>query len=282
MKIKHAKFRNTALLFELLTQKITSDAIKNKDSDSLSILKKYFNNTEMLKEYKIYISLSKQRNLSESKANILLETALEAHKKLNYEKLRKEKYNLISEIKEKYDINDFFKAKIENYKTLASICCLLENHISSGNIEDLSKFKFQILENISSSKKSIIDNEVKNEYNELDEVTKNLVFKLMVNKFNDKYKSLNEDQIDLLREYIQNISITPELKEVVNKKINNILLEFRSIYKKIDNKTVKIKIKEIFNISRGILKSNIMSENDISFVLMSFELLKEFQNIDGK
>ena len=61
MKVKHSKYKNTGILFELLTRQLTSDTITGSQSKSLSFLKKHFNKrTELLKEYKIYHTLATQ------------------------------------------------------------------------------------------------------------------------------------------------------------------------------------------------------------------------------
>ena len=103
LNIKHSKFKNTGLIFELLVRKITADTLSGNNSPASNILKKYFVNTELGKEYKIYDSLLKNTSISEGKANIIINTLLESSKKLNRTALRKEKYNLIKEIKENYD-----------------------------------------------------------------------------------------------------------------------------------------------------------------------------------
>ena len=127
MKIKHNKIKNTGLLFELLVRQIASDVLDNIDSKAVSIIQKYFGNTELSKEFLIYKTLSSTKDLTESKADILISTSLDSFKKLNQGKLRKEKYNLISDIQENFNLDDFFKAKIDNYKALASIYILLES-----------------------------------------------------------------------------------------------------------------------------------------------------------
>ena len=53
MKIKHSKYKNTGLLFELLVRQITADTLNGGSSPSLNILKKSFANTELGKEYKL-------------------------------------------------------------------------------------------------------------------------------------------------------------------------------------------------------------------------------------
>ena len=132
MKVKHSKYKNTGILFELLTRQLTADTIAGNNPKSLYIIKKYFSgDSTLLKEYKIYHTFVGKKFKEESNATILIDTLIEAHGRLNKGQLRREKYNLIKEIKDTYDINNFFKAKISNYKVLASIFNLLENKEAS-------------------------------------------------------------------------------------------------------------------------------------------------------
>ena len=112
MRIKHSKFKNTGVIYELLVRQITSDILNKKEPKTLSLIEKYFSNTELGKEYKLYEFITNQKPLTEGKAESLLNTLIETSKKLNRKKLRTLKYNLISEIKEHYDIDIFFKSTL--------------------------------------------------------------------------------------------------------------------------------------------------------------------------
>ena len=74
MNIKHSKYKNTGILFELLVRQTTSDLLNNQDSKAVKILKKYFTNTELGKEYGLYSAFSTSPKLSEGKAEILVST----------------------------------------------------------------------------------------------------------------------------------------------------------------------------------------------------------------
>ena len=124
--IKHSKFKNTGLLFELLVRQATSDLMSNKMPEAVRIFKKYFTNTELSKEYNLYTSVINAPKLTEGKADILISTIVEQASRLDKEKLSKEKYNLIREIKKHYDLDNFFKAKIEAYKIHAAVYTLLK------------------------------------------------------------------------------------------------------------------------------------------------------------
>ena len=101
MKPKHSKYKNTGILFELLTRQITSETISNTPPKAVGILKKFFgNNSTLLKEYQIYHALLNKRYDKEANATVLIETLVNAHLKLNKSALRRERYNLVREIKD--------------------------------------------------------------------------------------------------------------------------------------------------------------------------------------
>ncbi len=77
MKVKHSKFKNTGILFELLVRQITADSMANQNSKALGLIKKYFMNSEMAKENKLYQSLVNSEQLTEQKANVVISTILD-------------------------------------------------------------------------------------------------------------------------------------------------------------------------------------------------------------
>ena len=102
MKIKHSKYRNTGLIFELLVKHVASDTLNNRDSAAISIIKKHFaSKSTLAKEYKLYEFISKNRNVSQSKAEAIVSTITEISRKLDQKVLKNQKYELISEIKDK-------------------------------------------------------------------------------------------------------------------------------------------------------------------------------------
>ena len=59
MKIKHNKYKNTGILFELLVRKITADTLSSGNSKAASLVKKYFTKNKLMKSY-LYSSMSGQ------------------------------------------------------------------------------------------------------------------------------------------------------------------------------------------------------------------------------
>jgi hypothetical protein len=280
--IKHSKYKNTGILFELLVRQTTSDTLSGKDSPALSIIKKYFNKTELSKEYKIYQTLINSK-LNETKANILIDTVLNVGSKLNRFTLRKEKYNLIKEIKNHYNLEDFFKAKINNYKEYASIYTLLEAQSSPSFIvpQQIIDNKITLLENM--SKTSINKEEVKDkvfeEYFKLDKGTRMLAYKILLEKFNSKYSDLNLSQKNILKEFINNITNTVKLREFVNKEYNNLKIELTSLSKQVNEPTIQIKLNEVISLIKPFEKNKNVKDEDIIALLQYAQLLNELKEI---
>ena len=281
MKIKHSKYKNTGILFELLTRQITSDTISGGNNKALAILKKYFNSkSELLKEYKIYNALSTKSYSNENKATILVNTLVEAHTKLNRSRLRREKYNLIKELKSTYDLNDFFKAQITNYKTMASIYNLTEN-IDATPLSIVDS-KVQLIEHLTKPlNKTVKKDAVMETYNSEDKNTRLLTQKILLEKFNDKYKGLGENQKTLLQEYVNNVSNSPSLKTYINLEIKNIKKQLTKYSDKVTDKVVKIKIDETKNMIKTLCKKSSVHDDNVSNLLNYYELVNELKTIHG-
>jgi len=280
-QIKHNKFRNTGILFELLVRKITADTMSNHDSKAVSLIKKHFVNTELAKENKIYQMISKSHNLSSVKAETTLSTILEINKSLDQTKLSKEKYNLIKEIKSTFDIEDFFKAKISNYKLLSSTYTLLEANASPvRNLETIINSKINILEHITEN--PLIPNTplpIANEFEGLDKGTRALVYKIMLEKFNTRFDTLSNEQKEVLKEYINNISNTTQLKSFVDSKFKTLKESLTKSLTQIEDTTTKIKVKEVINLITPILESKTVKDDYIISLLQYQELHNELKKI---
>ena len=280
MKIKHSKYKNTGILFELLTRQITSDTISGGNNRALSILKKYFNSkSELLKEYKIYNALSSKSYKDEKKATILVNTLIEAHSKLNRSRLRREKYNLIKELKSTYDLNDFFKAKITNYKTMASIYNLTEN--KDATPLSIVDSKVQLIEHLTTPSEKVKKNVVMETYNHEDKNTRLLTQKILLEKFNDKYKGLGENQKVLLQEYVNAVSNSPALKTYINSEISKVKKQLTKYSNTVTDQVVKIKIDEAKNLIKPLCKKSFVHDDNVSNLLNYYELVNELKSIHG-
>ena len=279
-RIRHNKFRNTGILFELLVRKITADTMSSQDSKAVSLIKKYFVNTELSKENKLYQSISKSQNISEAQAESILSTILEVNKTLDKTKLAKEKYNLIKEIKANFDIDDFFKAKISNYKLLSSTYTLLEANLTpTKNLDDILLSKMNILEHIAQTNAISPPPPSVSEFETLDKGTRALVYKIMLEKFNERFNTLSDDQKDVLKEYINNISNTTNLKKYVDIKFTSLKESLLKFLPKIEDATIKIKVNETINLINPILESKTIKDDNIVALLQYQELHSELTRI---
>ena len=280
MKVKHSKYKNTGILFELLTRQLTSDTISNSTPKALSIIKKYFSgNSTLLQEYKIYHTFINKKFKKESNATLLINTLIEAHNKLNKSQLKKEKYNLIKEIKDTYDINNFFKAKISNYKIMASIFNLLENKDSSPL--SMVNSKVTLLEYITETKPKQKTNTVLENYNKQDKDTRLLAYKVLLEKFNNKYKGLGDNQKTLLKEYVNSVTNSPVLKVYINEEIKNVKKQLLSYSKKVEDKAVSVKLNETKNMNKTLDKKSSVNDDNVINLLNYYELVNELKTIHG-
>ncbi len=284
--IKHSKFKNTGFIFELLVRQITSEIMSGKtNSKAEKILKEYFSaKKELSKELKLYQYLINEKYNSELKAEKFVETVCEARKRLDEQKLTKEKYNLIKEIKEAYNIDDFVKSPISNYKNLASIYKIFEATTTKESFEpkDIVNSKFTIVENIINSsienKDKKVNDRVLEEYRKQDEEVRMLSYKMLVENFNKKYNNLSEQQKNLLKEYINNINNTGKLKEYVNSEVNSLSEGLKDIGSKVSDKVTKIKLAETISNIKKIKSVKKLKESHLSALMMSYELLKELKD----
>lgn len=282
MKIKHNKYKNTGILFELLVRQIASDTISGKDSASINLVKKYFNKSELAKEYKIYQALINTKSLTEGKAESLINATLDISHRLNKTALRKEKYNLIKDIRESYNLEEFFKSKINHYPQYAAIYSLLEAHNSLEFVEpsQVIENKITLLEFISRNEVNVVETKDRllEEYAEMDKGTRMLAYRALLEKFNTKYSVLAPAQKQVLKEYINNISNTVKLKEFVNNSFESIKNELTELNKTVTDKTTQIKINEVINILKPLDKTQNVKDDNIIALLQFHELISELKN----
>lgn len=286
MLIKHSKFKNTGILFELLVRQITADTLSGKNSEATNILKKYFSKTELGREYKLYDSLLKRTNLTEGKAEVVINTILESSKQLNRSALKRQKYNLIKEIKNHYNLEDFFKTKLPNYKAQAAIYTLIETYNSDKKVshEYIINNKLAVMEHLTSKVVKTKENtdEVLNEFTTYDKDTRILTYKILLDKFNDKYSNFSDNKKSILKEFINSVDNTTKLKEFYNIKINEIKSELSKLNKKTTNPVTKIKINEVTTLLTELGKNDKVSNDNIVNLLQYCDLLEELQSINGR
>lgn len=289
-QIRHSKIKNTGILFEVLTRQLTSDIIQREGvSKAQRLIEKYFrNDTELGKEHRLYQALVKYKVDGTEKANSFISEVIEAHKKLNKAEIRRMKYNLIKEIKENYPLDSLFKSRIDDYKVYASIYKLFQAKSLNEDIspEDIVESRYTIAEHISGKKEPI--NEVAEddglkkmifEYEKQNKDLRLLTYKILVERFNDKYSGLNEQQKSLLKEYINNVSSVNSLESYVGNVIPTIVKELTSVSQRVDDKVTRIKVNEILNQLDLLKEVKVIGDNHIVALLNIYELIKELHSL---
>ena len=284
MKIKHSKYKNTGILFELLVRQITADTLKGGDSPAIDILKEYFVKTSLGKEYKLYESILKSKVLNEGRASMVLDTILEASTKFNRTSLKKQKYNLINEIKKHYNLESFFGSKISNYKELAALYTLIENSNSTSisNPNQLVENKVTLLEHL--TQKEILDPKnptILEEFSGYDKDVRTLTYRILLEKFNNKYDILTSDQKQVLKEYINSVDSTPDLRNFYNNKIKVLKSILVKESKNIKDKATKVKTIEIAKYLVELKKTDKVGDNNLVDLLRFYKLVNEIQIANG-
>ncbi len=284
-KIKHSKVKNTGVLFELLVRQITLEVLNgDKTENAKNIVKEFFaSGTELNKELRLYDLLLKEKYNSESKAEMFVDTVSQAHSKLNEGKLAKEKYNLIKQINEKFELEQFLSSPITNYKVLASIYKVFESKKSENyDIKDVFNSKVTLIENIiarpSTKTNKIEDTKLIESYKQQDKDLRLLTYKILVETFNKKYTNLDSNQKNLLKEYINNISNTSKFKDYLSVELPKIVAELKSIKAKIQDKVTTIKLSETISILEKMKIGKSITDGQVSSIMLSYELIKELKS----
>lgn len=279
-KLKHSKYKNTGILFEMLVRKLTSETLSSDKITTIDIIKKYFGkNTELSKELQLYNALLKEQFKSEAQALDYIRTVKATHSKLNQSTLKRQRYNLVKEISEKFIFANMSKIHINNYKTLASINMIFE-YEETDNPKQLMECKNAIIENgllteRSNSKKDPVLENFESQPKEI----RLLTYKLLVDKFNEKYSGLDESQKRLLNKYITHVNDTETLREYVQQIIPSIKKQLAEAAKTVDDKVVKIKVQKLSEMLCNVENLKTIKESHVLSLLRYFDLIRELKEV---
>tara|TARA_B110000211_G_scaffold162563_1_gene183710 strand:- start:8 stop:880 length:873 start_codon:yes stop_codon:yes gene_type:complete len=286
-KIKHSKFKNTGFLFELLTRQITMEILNGSEEKAKGIIKEFYGKgTELSKELRLFNLITNEKYNSESKAEKFIDVVLEAHTNLSQIKLQREKYNLIKSIKENFEITNFLASPVTNYKILASIHKLFEGKKNNvTDVKDIFNSKLTLIEHISTQSTTTLkvkEDKLVEEYKKQEKDLRLLTFKILTESFNKKYTTLNESQKGLLREYINNVTNTSKFNEYFESELIKTITELHSMYKGMKDKITKIKLRETINVLKKQKLGKKITDEQVSSLMLSYELIKEIKNVNGK
>jgi len=284
MRIKHSKYKNTGLIFELLVKQIAADTLNKKDSQAVEILKKFFTGkTALVREFKLYQFISKNKSVSQSKAESIVSTIIEVSRTLDTVSLKKLKYALIKEVKDSYNIEDFFSISVKDYKPFAALYCLLEAHKVTDIIDPnfLVDNKTTLLEHLTKAtqNKAKVRDTLIEEYSKYDKDLKLLTFKILLEKFNSKYGDLLPEQKNILKEFITSVDSSTRLRNVVNKELKNIKEQIVLLKKSINDDIITIKLQEVAKTIVPLSKTKRVTDDHLVNIMQYYELVQELKSL---
>ena len=279
-KLKHSKYKNTGILFELLVRKLTSETLSSNKSVTIDIIKKYFGkNTELSKELHLYNSLIKEQFRSEALGLDYIRTIKASHNTLNQSVLKRQRYNLIKEISEKFVFDNMAKTHVTNYKVLASAYMIFE-YAETDNPKQLMECKSAIIANGLQGKKLVERKDpVIESFESQTKDIRLLTYKLIIDKFNEKYSGLDESQKQLLNKYIVNVNDTVALKDYIQSIIPKIKTQLSEHVKQITDKVTKIKVKKLSEMLCTVENMKTIKESHVLSLLRYFDLIRELKEI---
>lgn len=284
MKVKHSKYKNTGLIFELLVKQIAADTLSRKDSPAVKILKKFYTgNTSLVREFKLYDFVLKNKGVGQRKAEAIISTIVELSRKIEATTLNKQKYELIKELKNHYNLEDFFSIKVESYKPLAALYCLLEAQNTEGLVDPqvfvdnkttLLEHFLQTKQDSSNAKDTLIE-----EYSKYDKDLRLLTYKILLEKFNNKYDNLLPEQKNILKEFIISANSTTKLRTLVNEELGKIQVQITKLKPKVEDQIVKIKLDEISKSITPVKNTEKVTDNHLVSLMQYYELVGELKRV---
>lgn len=282
MKIKHSKYKNTGLIFELLIKQVAADTLSRKESPAIKVIKKFYTgNTTLVKEFKLYDFILKNKGVGSKKAETIVSTIVEISRKLDLDSLKRQKYELIKELKQHYDLEEFFSMKVDTYKPLAALYCLLEAQ-NTPDLLDPNVFvnnKTTILEHLTQTKHS--EGQVKDalieEYSKFDKDLRLLTYKILLEKFNNQYKDLLPEQKNILKEFIVSANSSIRLRNIVNEEMIKLGKDISTLKAKITDSVVRIKLEEIQKAIIPVKNTQKVDDNHLVSLMQYYELVNELR-----
>ena len=284
MKIKHSKYKNTGLIFELLVKQVAADTLSRKESPAVKIIRKFYTgNTTLVREFKLYDFILKNKGVGSKKAETIVSTIVEISRKLDVNSLKKQKYELIKELKSHYNLEEFFSIKVESYKPLAALYCLLEAQNTPDLVDPIVFVdnKTTLLEHLTQSKQS--EGKVKDalieEYSKYDKDLRLLTYKILLEKFNSQYKDLLPEQKNILKEFITSVNSTAKLRTFVNEELVRIKNRISETKEKVSDEIVKIKLEEVYKTITPLKNTQKVEDSHLVNLMQYYELVNELSNL---
>ena len=281
MRIKHSKYKNTGLIFELLVKQIAADTLSRQDSPAVKVLKKFYTGkSSLVREFRLYEYILKNKGVSQMKGETILSTITEISRKIDRTTIKKQKYELIAEIKNSYDLDEFFSMKVRDYKPLAALYCLMEaQNTDLVDPQFIVNNKTTLLEHLTSSKQSEenIKDTLVEEYAKYDKDLRLLTYKILLEKFNGAYNNLLPEQKNILREFINASESQVKLRNLINEELTKVSTAVEELKNRVSDDIARIKLDEVAKNIIPISNKTKIVDNHIVNLLQYYELVNELQ-----
>ena len=281
MRIKHSKYKNTGLIFELLVKQIAADTLSRQDSPAVKVLKKFYTGkSSLVREFRLYEYILKNKGVSQMKGETILSTITEISRKIDRTTIKKQKYELIAEIKNSYDLDEFFSMKVRDYKPLAALYCLMEAQTTDlVDPQFIVNNKTTLLEHLTSSKQSEenIKDTLVEEYAKYDKDLRLLTYKILLEKFNGTYNNLLPEQKNILREFINASESQVKLRNLINEELIKVSTAVNELKDRVSDDIARIKLDEVAKNITPISNKTKVVDNHIVNLLQYYELVSELQ-----
>ena len=248
--MKYNKKRNTAFLYETLILEVTKAALNKNEKRkniAIDILKENFAKNSILdEELDAYRSILETKGVTKEWANMILREAQRTYLSLHPGHVFQNQTHVINRV------NNF----TPNYKSLATIGQLFS---VKTPVKTRVILESNIIEEMTSKEETMAVDTVDN-----------LILKVFVEKFNEKYDTLLEEQKDLLFKYI--FSFADEgmgLKVAINEEISRM----KEIVSK--NKTLVPELRDRFE-SLGLMLESFSTKNIDDNMLFKILKTQEF------
>jgi hypothetical protein len=167
---------------------------------------------------------------------------------------------------------------------MASIYKVFESQNKENyDVKEVFNCKYTIVENLIGkdikNKQKIVEEKVLEEFKKQNKEDRFLTYRVLLETFNKKHTKLNESQKSLLREYINNVSNTSKFKEYYTKQLKEVITNLVSSHKTIKDKVTKIKLKETINVLKKAKVGRVVSDNQVTAMMIAYELIQEIKNV---
>ena len=81
-----------------------------------------------------------------------------------------------------------------------------------------------------------------------------------------------------MKEYINSISNTNSLKKLIDSEVDNVKVQLSELSSKVNDDVIKIKINETVKQLDNVKKFNLVKDNQVMVLLLSYELIREVKN----